>query len=112
MYLDSVDSSAREENAGLRDKMLPKVIEFLYKDHVTNEEVRRKIQEAIEEYYDGLLTMVKKQKLRWFVSRYSGLTKTILQGTVNGKGGRVKRHYQKVDRNSLCHFSTRAAEDR
>ena len=57
-----------------------------YKDHVTNEEVRRKIQAAIGEY-DELLTVVKKRKLRWFghVSRSSGLAKTILQGTVKGK---------------------------
>ena len=33
------------------------------------------------------LTMVKKRKLRWFgyVSRSSGLAKTILHTTVNGK---------------------------
>ena len=57
-----------------------------YKDHVTNEEVRRKIQAAIGEY-DELLTLVKKRKLRWFghLSRYSGLAKTILQSTVKGK---------------------------
>ena len=36
-----------------------------YKDHVTNEEVRRKIQAAIDEY-NGLLTLVKNRKLRWF----------------------------------------------
>ena len=44
-----------------------------YKDHVTNEKVRRKIQAAIGEY-DELLTLVKKRKLRWFghVSRSSG----------------------------------------
>ena len=54
--------------------------------HVTNEEVRRKIQAAIGEYNE-LLTLVKKRKLRWFghVSRSSGLAKTILQGTVKGK---------------------------
>ena len=57
-----------------------------YKDHVTNEEVRRKIPAAIEEY-DELLILVKKRKLRWFghVSRSSGLAKTIIQGTVKGK---------------------------
>ena len=57
-----------------------------YKDHVTNEEVRRKIPAAVGEY-DELLTIVKKRKLRWFghVSRSSGLAKTILQGTVNGR---------------------------
>ena len=53
--------------------------------NITSEEVRRKIQSAIEEYNE--LTMVKKQKLRWFdhVSRSSRLAKTMLQGTVNGK---------------------------
>ena len=70
-----------------------RLLNILYKDHVTNEEVRRKIQEAIGEY-DELLTLVKKRKLRWFghVSRSSGLAKTILQGTVKGK---IKRGRQK-----------------
>ena len=66
-------------------------------DHVTNEEVRRKIQAAIGEY-DELLTLVKKRKLRWFghVSRSSGLAKTILQGTVKGKRkrGRQKKRWE------------------
>ena len=64
--------------------MLPEAIEHIsYMDHVTNEEVHRKIQAAIGEY-DKLLTLVKKRKIRWFghVSRSSGLAKTILQGTV------------------------------
>ena len=63
--------------------MLPEAIEHIsYMDHVTNEEVRRKIQAAIGEY-DKLLTLVKKRKIRWLghVSRSSGLAKTILQGT-------------------------------
>ena len=63
-----------------------------YKDHVTNEDVRRKLQAAIEAYDE--LTMVKKRKLRWLgpVSRSSGLAKTIFQGTVKGKArkGRQK----------------------
>ena len=52
-----------------------------YKDYVTNEEIRRKIQAAIGEYGE-LLTLAKKWKLRWFghVSRSSGLAKIILQG--------------------------------
>ena len=51
-----------------------RLLNISYKDHVTNEEVRRKIQAAIGEY-DELLTLVKKRKLRWFghVSRSSGL---------------------------------------
>ena len=53
-----------------------RLLNISYKDHVTNEEVRRKIQAAIGEY-DELLTLVKKRKLRWFghVSRSSGLAR-------------------------------------
>ena len=63
-----------------------------YKDHVPNDEFRRKIQGAIGEY-DELLTMVKKRKLRWFghVSRSFGFAKKILQGTVNVKEKAVDR---------------------
>ena len=63
-----------------------RLLNISHKDHVTNEEVRRKIQAAIGEY-DELLTLVEKRKLRWFghVSRSSGLAKTVLQGTVKGK---------------------------
>ena len=42
-----------------------RLLNIWYKDHVTNEEVRRKIQAAIGEY-DELLTLIKKRKLRWF----------------------------------------------
>ena len=68
------------------------LLNISYKDHVTNEEVRRKTQAATGEY-DELLTLVKKRKLRWFghVSRSSGLAKTILQGTVKGKRKRGRQ---------------------
>ena len=42
-----------------------RLLNIWYQDHVTNEEVRRKIQAAIGEY-DELLTLIKKWKLRWF----------------------------------------------
>ena len=45
--------------------MLSKVLEHLFMDHITDEQIRRKSRAAIEEY-DELLTMAKKQKLRWF----------------------------------------------
>ena len=67
--------------------MLPrKILRISYKDHITNEEVRAKIQQAIGPHED--LTIVKRHKLQWFgyVSRSSCLAKSILQGTV--KGGR------------------------
>ena len=71
-----------------------RLLNISYKDHVTNEEVRRKIQAAIGEY-DELLTLVKKRKLRWFghVSRSSGLAKTILQGTVKEKRIRGRQEW-------------------
>ena len=58
-----------------------RLLNIWYKDHVTYEEVRRKIQAATGEYGE-LLALVKKRKLRWFghVSRSSGLAKIILQG--------------------------------
>ena len=64
-----------------------KILHISYKDHVSNEEVRAKIQRAIGPHED-LLMIVKRRKLQWYghVSRSSGLAKTILQGTV--KGGR------------------------
>ena len=67
-----------------------KILHISYKDHVTNEEVRAKIQQATGPYED-LLIIVKKHKLQWYghVSHSSGLAKTILQGTV--KGGRRQR---------------------
>ena len=64
-----------------------KILHISYKDHVTDEEVRAKIQQANGPHED-LLTIVKRRKLQWYglVSRSSGLAETILQGTV--KGGR------------------------
>ena len=71
-----------------------KILCTSYKDHVTNEEVRAKIQEAIGPHKD-LLTNAKRRKLEWYghVSRSSGLAKTILQGTV--KGGRRQGEQRK-----------------
>ena len=63
-----------------------KILHISYKDHVTNEEVLAKIQQAVEPHGD-LLTIVKRRKLQWYghVSRSSGLAKTILQGKVIGE---------------------------
>ena len=71
-----------------------KILHISYKDHVTNEEVRTKIQQATGPH-EGLLTIGKRSKLQWYrhVSRSSGLAKTILQGTV--KGGRRKGRQRK-----------------
>ena len=62
-----------------------KILRISYKDYVSNEEVRAKIQQAIGPHEDRL-TIVKRCKLQWYghVSRSSGLAKTILKGTVKG----------------------------
>ena len=74
-----------------------KILRTSYKDHVTNEEVRAKIQQAIGPHED-LMTIVKRRKLHWYghVSRSLGLAKTILQGTVKGRRrqGRQRKRWE------------------
>ena len=74
-----------------------KILHISYKDYVTNEEVRDKIQQAIGPHED-LLTIVKRRKLQWYghVSRSSGLTKTILQGPLKGgrRQGRQRKRWE------------------
>ena len=71
-----------------------KILRISYQDHVTNEEVRAKIQQTIGSHGD--LTIVKRRKLQWYghVSRLTGLAKTILQGTV--KRGRRRGRQNKT----------------
>ena len=85
-----------------------RLLNISYKDHVTNEEVRNRIQKAIGVHND-LLTMVKKRKLRWYghISRSSGMAKTILQGTVKG----ARRRNGNITSMGFGD-SLRAAEDR
>ena len=74
-----------------------KILSISYKDHVTNEEVCAKIQQAIGPHGD-LLSIVKRRKLQWYghVSRSSGLAKTILQGTMKGRRrqGRQRKRWE------------------
>ncbi|GFO09817.1 endonuclease-reverse transcriptase [Plakobranchus ocellatus] len=67
-----------------------------YKDHITNEEVRRRIENAIEPHAD-LLTNVRQRKLKWYghTTCSFGLAKTIMLGTVNGgRRGRQKKRWE------------------
>ena len=75
-----------------------KILHISYEDHVTNEEVLAKIQQAIGPHED-LLTIVKRRKLQWYghVSRSPGLAKAILQGTVKG-GKKTRRTKKEVGR--------------
>ena len=95
-----------------------KILCISYKDHVTNEKVRAKIQQAIEPHED-LLIIVKRRKLQWYghVSRLSGLAKIVLQGTV--KGGRRQGRQRKRRKDNIREWtglefakSQRAVENR
>ena len=95
-----------------------KILRISYKDHVTNEEVRAKIQQAIGPHED-LLTIAKRCKLKWYghVSRSSGLAKTILQGTLKGdrrQGGQRKRWEDNIKEWTGLEFakSRRSVENR
>ena len=74
-----------------------KILRTSYKDHVTNEEVHAKIQQAIGPH-ENLLTIIKRCKLQWYgyVSRSSGLARITLQGTVKGgrRQGRQKKRLE------------------
>ena len=76
-----------------------KILHISYKDHVTNEEVRAKIQQAIGPHED-LLTIVKRRKLLWYghVSRSSGLPKAIFQCTATGgrRQGRQRKRWEDI----------------
>ena len=67
------------------------------KDHITNAEVRSRIRKAIGPY-EELLSTVKRRKMKWYghVTRASGLSKTVLQGTVRGgrRRGRKRKRWE------------------
>ena len=95
-----------------------KILRISYKDRVTNEEVRAKIQQAIGPHEDPLI-IVKRRKLQWYghVFRSSGLAKPILQGTVKGgrrQGRQRKRWEGRVKEQTGLEFakSQRAVENR
>ena len=76
-----------------------KMLRISCKDHVTNEEVDTKIQQAIGPHED-LIAIVKRRRLQWYghVFCSSGLAKTILQGTVK-EGRRQGRHRKRWEDN-------------
>ena len=88
-----------------------KILRISYKDYVTNEEVRAKIQQAIGPHED-LLTIVKRRRLQWYghVYRSSGLAKTTLQGTM--KGGRRQSGQRKRWEDNIREWTSRRQRKR
>ena len=52
-----------KKNTSYENEVLPQILRISYKDHVTDEEVRAKIQQAIGPH-EHLLTIVKRRKLQ------------------------------------------------
>ena len=77
-----------------------KILHISYKNHVTNEEVHAKIQQAIGPE-ENLLIIVKRRKLKWYehVSRSSGLARIVLQSTM--KGGRRQGRQRKRSEDNI-----------
>ena len=114
----SSQQSSKEEYKPWKWGATARYYDISYKDHVTNEEVRGKIQQAIEPHKD-LLPIVKRRRLQWYghVSRSSGLGKTILQGTATGgrrQGGQRKRWEDNIRKWTGLEFakSQRAVDNR
>ena len=74
-----------------------KLLKSSYRDHITNEDVKARIENAFGPY-EYLLTSVKRRILKWYehVTQSSGLAKTILQGTVQGgrRGERQRKQWE------------------
>ena len=73
-------------------KCTRKVLYISYLEHKTNDWVRSKINSRVGPQ-EPLLTTVKTRKLAWFghVTRQDSLSKTILQGTLEGGRRRGRR---------------------
>ena len=71
----------------------------LHQDHVTNEEDRATIPQAIEPL-EGLLTIAKRCKLKWrgHVSRSSGLAKSAREKKTRQTEEEVGRQHQGMNR--------------
>ncbi|GFR70754.1 retrovirus-related Pol polyprotein LINE-1 [Elysia marginata] len=80
------------------NKCLRKLLRISHKDHVTSESVRELVVTYVGPQ-EPLLATVKRRKLAWFghVTRHDSLSKTILQGTVEGKRRRGRQKKARCD---------------
>ncbi|MGL4418375.1 MAG: reverse transcriptase domain-containing protein [Plesiomonas shigelloides] len=78
------------------NKCLRKLLRISYREHKTNEYVRNTITSLVGPH-EPLLATVKRRKLAWFghVTRHNTLSKTILQGTLEGsrRRGRQRKNW-------------------
>ncbi|XP_065578587.1 uncharacterized protein LOC136038997 [Artemia franciscana] len=93
-------------------RCLRRIARITYTEHVTNEEVRRRLKSP-----DTILNKIKRQQLRWLghVKRmdHDRLPKISLEGTLDGsrpRGRPHKRWIENLDRKRIVEL-TRTAHD-
>ena len=78
------------------NKCMRKLLQISWTEHRTNDYVWNRI-EGFAEPQEPLLSVVKKRKLLWFGhnTRHCGLSKTTMQGTVQGgrRRGRQRKNW-------------------
>ena len=79
-------------------KCLRKLLRISYMEHKTNEYVRSRVT-FLAGPHEPLLATVKRRKLGWFghTTRCNGLSKTILQGTLEGSRRRGRQRKSWTD---------------
>ena len=79
----------------LEMRCLRRLLNISYRDRITNIEVRNRVTKEIGPHSE-LLAMVIAKKLRWFghVTRSNSMSKTILQGSIEGKRRRGRPKMQ------------------
>ena len=92
------------------------ILRILYKDHVTNEEVRAKTQQAIGPHKD-LLTIVKRRKLQWCFPFIRSGQNHLARHSERGKKTRqaeeeVGRQHHGMDRPGVHHIPEGSGEQR
>ena len=93
----TITADIERRKHALEMRCFGKLLDISYRTHITNEEMKARIGNAIGKYVD-LLTAVKRRRLKWYgqVTRSSGLAKTILQVTVHGgrRRGRQRKRWE------------------
>ena len=86
----TADTEKRIE--AFENKSYRRLLRISYKEHKTNAYVKEQITNSAGEQ-EPLLATIKRRKLAWFghISRHNTLSKTILQGTVEGKRRRGRQ---------------------
>ena len=87
----TLHAEAERKIQAFETKCLRRLLRISYKEHKTNDFVWNTVTNLVGPQ-EPLLSIIKRRKLSWFgnVTRHDSLSKTILQGTV--EGGRRRGH--------------------